>query len=119
MATQPLQQSATLPDLEQRSNAEHEQFAIEHNLKSLIEIPWEQCPWPAVRLRLLRVAIEGADIYAYTHGPFPDGRVEWVIWHRQTEQMTDARHTPEQWARQHGYGQLVDAQPIEPGKEAR
>lgn len=109
MATQPLQQSATLPDLEQRSNAEHEQFAIEHNLKSLIEIPWEQCPWPAVRLGLLRLAIEGAELYAYR----PAHQREWVIWQRQAHPGSESRISPRQWAMRHGYA--VD----DSGKEAR
>lgn len=90
-ATQPAQTTIPTPADEQAS--------IEANIISLISIPLAQCPWPAVRSKLLRIAIEGADIYAYR----PAHQREYVIWHRQADPAVDARFSPRQWAIRYGY----------------
>jgi hypothetical protein len=76
-----------------------EQDNIERNISSLIAIPWEQCPWPAVRSKLLRIAIEGAPIYAYT----PFGSKEYVIYQWPAEPWMLCRFSPRDWAIKQGY----------------
>ncbi len=88
-----------------------QQYQVEYNIKSLLAVPWEACPWPAVRLALLRIAIEGAELYAYTHGPYGDGTVEWVIWHRQARPDVEARFSPRQWAIKYGYFSADEEEP--------
>ena len=79
---------------------EDQQFNIECNLRKLLDLPWDQCPWPAVRLRMLRLAIEGAEIYAYR----PTHQEAWVIWYPLDEDgKRDGRMSPRQWAILHGY----------------
>jgi hypothetical protein len=91
---------------------EDEQFNVECNIRKLLDLPWEQCPWPAVRSRMLRLAIEGAEIYAYR----PAHQREWVIWFPldgDRERERDARMSPREWAILHGY-----AVPALPAEEA-
>ena len=99
------------PSNEFISDAERQQYGIETNLLKLLALPWEQCPWPAVRLRMLRLAIEGAEIYAYR----PTHQEEWVIWFpldRNREGRQEARMSPRAWALLQGY-----ALPNEDGNE--
>lgn len=85
------------------SDAEGQQHEIERNMRDLLSLPWEQCPWPAVRLRMLRLAIEGAEIYAYR----PTHQDKWVIWYPR-HRGDDGRMSPREWARLQGYA--VDGQ---------
>lgn len=86
-----------IPDIPTKD--ESDQYSIEANLKSIMEIPWEQMPWPAVRLAVLRWAIEGAEVYAYR----PAHQPEYVIWHRQAQPWMEARFKPRAWAIRYGY----------------
>lgn len=79
------------------------QADIEKNIASFLALPIEQCPWPSVRSKALALAHAGAPIYAYTHGPFPDGRVEWVIWDDTSNRGADNRYSPREWAIKWGY----------------
>ena len=85
------------------SDFEDQQFNVECNIRKLLDLPWDQCPWPAVRLRMLRLAIEGAEIYAYR----PAHQAEWVIWF-PLDREDDGRMSPREWARLQGYA--VDGQ---------
>lgn len=98
--------------------SDDEQYERMDNAASFADIPREQCPWEEVRLALKMRALAGHDCYAYTHGPFPDGRVEWVIWDRQPDPAADARFTPREWAIRNGYAVDDDSEPTD-GKEAR
>ena len=84
-----------------RQDHEDEQFNIECNLRKLLDLPWDQCPWPAVRSRMLRLAIEGAEIYAYR----PAFSKNWVIWYPLDGENAhkDGRMSPREWAILHGY----------------
>ena len=99
--------TAVQPSNEFISDAERQQYGIETNLLKLLALPWEQCPWPAVRLRMLRLAIEGAEIYAYR----PTHQEEWVIWF-PLDRNREARMSPRAWALSQGYA-LPDEQPDE------
>lgn len=85
------------------SDYDDQQFNVECNIRKLLDLPWDQCPWPAVRLRMLRLAIEGAEIYAYR----PAHQAEWVIWF-PLDREDDGRMSPREWARLQGYA--VDGQ---------
>ena len=93
--------TAVQPSNEFISDAERQQYGIETNLLKLLALPWEQCPWPAVRLRMLRLAIEGAEIYAYR----PAFSKNWVIWYPLDGENAhkDGRMSPREWAILHGY----------------
>src|SRR5690242_16563614 len=43
-----------------------EQLQLETRLKSIANISWEQCPWPAVRNELMGRILSGAPITAYS-----------------------------------------------------
>ena len=90
--------------------AQAAQAQMERNFESLLRIPWEQCPWPEVRTRMLSLALAGADIYAYR----PAHQHEYVIWHRQADPAVDARFTPRAWAIRYGYDV---SEPTADGKE--
>lgn len=79
--------------------AQAQQAQTEKNISTILALPWEQCPWPSVRLALLRLAIEGAEVYAYR----PAHQREWVIWQRQAHPGSESRISPRQWAMRHGY----------------
>lgn len=95
MAAQPTPQ--TTPST--ISDASDRQHGVEANIRTLLDVPWEQCPWPAVRNRLLAIALAGADLYAYR----PAFHKAFVIWHRQSDPSVDARFSPRAWAIANGY----------------
>ena len=78
---------------------EAEQASIEANIASIMAVPVEQMPWPAVRSKLLAIALAGGEVYAYR----PAFHKCYVIWHRQEDPAVDARFTPRDWAIKYGY----------------
>ena len=85
------------------SDYDDQQLNVECNIRKLLDLPWDQCPWPAVRLRMLRLAIEGAEIYAYR----PTHQDKWVIWF-PLDRDREARMSPREWAILQGYA--IDGQ---------
>ena len=81
-----------------------EQYTRMHNAASFADIPNEQMPWDSmtrsrVKLDLALRALAGQDIYAYRPAHQPD----YVIWDRQPDPAQEARFSPRDWARAHGY----------------
>jgi hypothetical protein len=61
---------------------------------SLAAIPLEQLPDDEARGELIRRALAGRDVYAYT----PVGQEEYVVWVRQRRPDVESRFAPMAWA---------------------
>ena len=68
-------------------------FAFEH-ARSIMAVPEDQMPDEAQRFELIRRALAGQDIYAYT----PAQSDRYLIWDRRPNPAQESRFTPEEWA---------------------
>ncbi len=94
---------AAQPTQPQHTNDENErtaQLAIEAHLNSVTSIPWEHCPWPAVRNTLSERILSGAPIYVYASYT-ADGVAHWLICDNTYGNY--ATSTLRQWAIENGY----------------
>jgi hypothetical protein len=62
---------------------------------SIAAIPIEQLPDDEARGELIRRALAGQDVYAYT----PIGHCDFVVWVRQPRPDVETRFVPMDWAR--------------------
>jgi len=69
-------------------------WAVE-NARSIVEIPVEQLSDDEARGELIRRALAGQDVYAYT----PMAQEVYVLWVRQRRPDVEARFAPMDWAR--------------------
>ena len=69
-------------------------WAVE-NARSIVEIPVEQLSDDEARGELIRRALAGQDVYAYT----PMAQEVYVLWVRQRRPDTESRFAPMAWAR--------------------
>ena len=97
---------AAQPTTGTTSDAQAQQAHKERAFESLLRIPWEQCPWPEVRTKMLSLALAGATIYAYG--------VNTYFLYVEEADGTQWHGSPRAWAVRNGYA-------VEPtdGKEAR
>jgi hypothetical protein len=65
------------------------------NAASILTIPFDQLPDNEARAELVRRALTGGDVYAYT----PMGSDRYVVWVRQARPDIEARFLPMYWAR--------------------
>jgi hypothetical protein len=76
----------------------HEQHPIDwewaEHAASIAAIPLEQLPDDEARGELIRRALAGRDVYAYT----PVTREDYVVWVRQSRPDTESRFAPMAWA---------------------
>jgi hypothetical protein len=77
----------------------HEQCSVDweraEHAASIAAIPIEQLPDDEARGELIRRALAGRDVYAYT----PVGQEEYVVWVRQRRPDIESRFAPMEWAR--------------------
>ena len=64
------------------------------NARSIVEIPVEQLSDDEARGELIRRALAGQDVYAYT----PMAQEAYVLWVRQPHPETESRFAPMDWA---------------------
>lgn len=70
-------------------------YESQEHAASIRAIPHDQFPDDAARAELIRLALTGAEVYAYR----PVGGPEWVIWHYHGNPAEDCRQSPAEWAR--------------------
>ncbi len=78
-----MKQTKTLPVTEAEANA-----------ISILRIPDDQLPDAQARAELVRRALAGQDVYAYT----PHMSEQWVVWVRQRFADEESRYRPMIWA---------------------
>jgi hypothetical protein len=67
----------------------------EANADSIRRIPFDQLPDRDARSELIRRALAGYDVYAYT----PVASRQFVVWVRQIRPDIESRFAPMEWAR--------------------
>ena len=76
----------------------HEQHSVDweraEHAASSAAIPIDQLPDDEARGELLRRALAGRDVYAYT----PVGQEAYVVWFRQRRPDSESRFAPREWA---------------------
>lgn len=68
----------------------------EANAETILAIPQDQLTDDEARMELFRRALDGQDVYAYTH-VLAEGE-EWIVWVRQAHPYDEARYLPNEWA---------------------
>ncbi len=75
-----------------------EQARIESTLREILALPFEACPWPAVRQALLARVLSGAPMHTYSY-------YSASVWGIEDNTYPDApwSGTPRAWAIRNGY----------------
>jgi hypothetical protein len=82
----------------QPADLQTEQLRIERNLREILAIPFEYCPWPAVRQELLGRVLSGAPIKVYAW-------YSCTVWKLEdhTYPGKEQLESPREWAIRNGY----------------
>lgn len=70
----------------------------QENARSIMQIPFAQLPLGPARTALIRKALGGAEVYAYT----PHGSDRYLIRDRQPSPAVESRFSPEEWSVKYG-----------------
>jgi len=82
----------------------------EANAETILAIPDSQLTDDEARFELFRRALDGQDVYAYTHVRPDKDEDDWVVWVRQQNPYDESRFAPNEWAEQWRQGLQPDRQ---------